>query len=70
MREHLPPGSRLRALGEHRLKDLPDHEDVFELVLPGREAPLGSPGGSMRVGNVEADTPRIAALPPNPDVEA
>lgn len=33
--DRLPEHVRLRALGEHRLRDVPDAEDVFELVLPG-----------------------------------
>ncbi|MFN2539677.1 MAG: ferredoxin family protein, partial [Mycobacteriales bacterium] len=39
----------------------------FYEVLPGRDAPLGSPGGSMKTGPIEADTPRTLELPPNTD---
>jgi len=35
----------------------------FTEVLPGRDAPLGSPGGAGKLGPVPADTPLVAALP-------
>ncbi|MBO0787221.1 MAG: ferredoxin family protein, partial [Actinobacteria bacterium] len=35
----------------------------FAEQLPGRDEPLGSPGGAARVGVVGADTPFVAALP-------
>jgi predicted ATPase/class 3 adenylate cyclase len=35
IRDALPPGTRLRDLGEHRLKDLKRPEHVFQLDLPG-----------------------------------
>jgi len=41
-------------------------QGVLRVILRVVKAPLGAPGGSMRVGNTEADTPRIASLPPNP----
>jgi NAD-dependent dihydropyrimidine dehydrogenase PreA subunit len=52
--------------------DLPDKlqayagENVrfFAEPLPGREAPLGSPGGAGKLGVVGADTPLVAGLPP------
>jgi NAD-dependent dihydropyrimidine dehydrogenase PreA subunit len=58
-----------RSLPAEQAADKDDNRDFFTLVLPGRDAPIGAPGGSMRVGAVDADTPRIAALPPNPDAE-
>jgi NAD-dependent dihydropyrimidine dehydrogenase PreA subunit len=50
--------------------DLPDDEQqhlndnaaFFQLTLPGREAPLGSPGGAFELGRVGVDTPLIAAM--------
>jgi NAD-dependent dihydropyrimidine dehydrogenase PreA subunit len=36
----------------------------FAEPLPGRDEPLGSPGGAARLGVVGADTPFVAALPP------
>lgn len=56
-----------RSLPDDKVVDKADNRAFFELSLPGRPGPLGSPGGSMRVGAVDADTERIAALPPNPD---
>ena len=52
-----------RQLPEHLAGDQQDNRAFFVEVLPGRDAPLGSPGGSRRTGPVGVDTPRIAALP-------
>ncbi|HEY6898361.1 MAG TPA: tetratricopeptide repeat protein [Rhodocyclaceae bacterium] len=38
VRDGLPPGVELRYLGEHRLKDLQQPEQVFQLVAPGLAA--------------------------------
>ena len=51
--------------------DLPDSERTlladnaafFTEVLPGRDAPLGTPGGATGVGAVGVDTPMVAGLP-------
>ncbi len=56
-----------RRLPPEQAVDKADNRSFFFDVLPGRTAPIGSPGGSMRVGAVDQDTPRIAALPPNED---
>jgi predicted ATPase/class 3 adenylate cyclase len=37
-RDHLPEGSELRCLGEHRLKDLARPERIFQFVVPGLPA--------------------------------
>jgi NAD-dependent dihydropyrimidine dehydrogenase PreA subunit len=42
---------------------LADNAAFFRETLPGREAPLGSPGGASDVGPVGVDTPLVAALP-------
>jgi len=34
----LPDGVTMRDLGSHRLKDLPDPEHIFQLVIPGLQA--------------------------------
>jgi NAD-dependent dihydropyrimidine dehydrogenase PreA subunit len=39
----------------------------FTDVLPGESTPLGSPGGAGKVGAISADTPLVAALPPQRD---
>jgi NAD-dependent dihydropyrimidine dehydrogenase PreA subunit len=52
--------------------DLPDKWQVyagenakfFAEPLPGRDEPLGSPGGAGKLGVVGADTSFVAALPP------
>lgn len=40
-----------------------DNVRFFELVLPGRSAPLGAPGGSLKVGKIGVDTPLVACAP-------
>jgi NAD-dependent dihydropyrimidine dehydrogenase PreA subunit len=50
--------------------DLPDDEQqhlednaaFFYQALPGRDAPLGSPGGAAAVGPIGVDTPLVAAM--------
>jgi len=42
---------------------LADNAAFFTEVLPGRDAPLGTPGGAMGVGAVGVDTPMVAGLP-------
>ncbi|MDO5697915.1 MAG: ferredoxin family protein [Dermatophilus congolensis] len=44
---------------------LTDNASFFEDPLPGRDEPLGSPGGAAKMGVIEADAPVVAALPPN-----
>jgi hypothetical protein len=51
--------------------DLPDkwaaytgeNAGFFAEPLPGRDKPLGSPGGAARLGPAGADAPMVAALP-------
>jgi NAD-dependent dihydropyrimidine dehydrogenase PreA subunit len=51
--------------------DLPDDWHVyasesarfFAEALPGRQAPLGSPGAAAREGAIGVDTPYVAGLP-------
>jgi NAD-dependent dihydropyrimidine dehydrogenase PreA subunit len=40
-----------------------ENVQFFAEVLPGGDAPLGSPGGAGKLGPVGADTPGVAALP-------
>jgi NAD-dependent dihydropyrimidine dehydrogenase PreA subunit len=58
-----------RTLPADKAEDKEDNRVFFYEVLPGKDAPLGSPGGSMKVGPVEADTQRTLDLPPNPDAD-
>lgn len=50
-------------LPEDQLAHLADNAAFFDEVLPGRDEPLGAPGGAARLGRVGADTPLVAALP-------
>ena len=43
---------------------LADNAAFFAEPLPGRDTPLGSPGGAAKMGAVGADTPLVAGLPP------
>ncbi len=43
---------------------LDDNARFFDTVLPGREAPLGSPGGAEKIGHLGVDTPLVAEVPP------
>lgn len=39
-------------------------EAFFTQTRPGRDGPLGSPGGTAKLGALDVDTPRVAGLPP------
>ena len=41
-----------------------DNARFFAEVLPGREAPLGNPGGALKVGPLEVDTPLVEQTAP------
>ncbi len=45
------------------LLHLADNAAFFETVLPGRDTPLGTPGGARGIGRVGVDTPLVAAMP-------
>ena len=42
---------------------LVDSKAFFEEPLPGREQPLGNPGGARHIGDVGVDTPLVAEHP-------
>jgi hypothetical protein len=46
-----------------------DNARFFNETLPGRDEPLGSPGGATSVGPIPADTPLVAGLPPQAGTE-
>lgn len=50
-------------LAEDEFARLADNAAFFATALPGRAAPLGSPGGAHRLGRVGVDTPLVAAMP-------
>lgn len=55
-------------LPEDQRRHLADNAEFFTDVLPGRQSPLGAPGGAARVGRIGVDTPFVAALPSRPYV--
>jgi NAD-dependent dihydropyrimidine dehydrogenase PreA subunit len=51
-----------QAIVPDRRADVADRQDnraFFELVLEGRDAPLGSPGGAAQTGPLGVDTPVV-----------
>lgn len=59
------PACPLEAITNGRQDDDPHREDnrvFFEVPLPGRDAPLGSPGGAMNVGRLGVDTELVVSL--------
>jgi NAD-dependent dihydropyrimidine dehydrogenase PreA subunit len=36
-----------------------DNRQFFQVILPGRDEPLGSPGGSVKIGAAHVDTPLV-----------
>ncbi|MCW2725512.1 MAG: (4Fe-4S)-binding protein [Frankiales bacterium] len=59
------PVCPVEAISPHRLvpadqkEFVADNARFFQEVLPGHDAPLGAPGGSRKVGPVDADTPLV-----------
>ena len=41
---------------------LADNAAFFQTVLPGRDAPLGAPGGPQEIGRIGVDTPSITVM--------
>ncbi|WP_426243013.1 ferredoxin [Nocardioides sp. LHG3406-4] len=52
-----------RRIAPERRVHRGDNAAFFELVLPGRDEPLGSPGGASALGAVGSDTPLVSATP-------
>ncbi|MGH3663976.1 MAG: ferredoxin [Micromonosporaceae bacterium] len=44
-----------------------DNSRFFYQPLPGRDEPLGDPGGASSLGPIGVDTPLVAELPPAAD---
>jgi hypothetical protein len=42
---------------------LADNEAFFTQTLPGRDGPLGSPGGAAKLDALGVDTPLVTGLP-------
>ncbi|MCR1785654.1 ferredoxin family protein [Nocardioides carbamazepini] len=53
--------SALRSVPADQAEFPADNAAFFAEVLPGQDAPIGSPGGSRKVGAVGVDTPMVAA---------
>ena len=53
-----------QELTDEERPHLADNAAFFYETLPGRDAPLGEPGGAGAFGPVDIDTPLVAALPP------
>ena len=51
-------------LPEDEIPYLADNAAFFTDTLPGRDEPLGSPGGAGKLGPVGVDTPLVRELPP------
>ncbi|WP_445189145.1 ferredoxin [Pseudonocardia sp. Cha107L01] len=41
-----------------------DNANFFAVTLPGRDAPLGSPGGAAKLGALPVDTSHVGSVPP------
>ncbi|GAB2916465.1 ferredoxin family protein [Rhodococcus aerolatus] len=52
--------SQDRHVEDDVLAHVQDNDDFFSLVLPGRDAPLGAPGGAAKTGVIGVDTPLVA----------
>ncbi len=52
--------SQDRRVPEDAAPFIEDNRAFFTGVLPGREAPIGAPGGARLVGPVGTDTPLVA----------
>lgn len=50
-------------LPEDQQQHLLDNAAFFSQILPGRDAPLGSPDGAAALGRVGVDTPLVASMP-------
>jgi NAD-dependent dihydropyrimidine dehydrogenase PreA subunit len=51
-------------LPDGQQQHLADNAAFFAETLPGRDAPLGSPGGAAKLGPLGVDTPLVAGLRP------
>ncbi|HEX5120122.1 MAG TPA: ferredoxin family protein [Pseudonocardiaceae bacterium] len=58
------PSEAIRSARIADPADRADNKAFFEQTLPGKEAPLGTPGGAQRTGVIGADTLTVTARPP------
>lgn len=57
----------VQAVGHDRMPDrdevyLLDNASFFTEVLPGREVPLGDPGGALNIGVIGVDTALVSSV--------
>ena len=55
--------SQDRRVPDEDTEFVEDNRRFFTEVLPGRDAPLGAPGGARTVGEIGVDTPLVADHP-------
>lgn len=53
-------------LPDDERRHLADNAAFFQTALPGRDEPIGSPGGAYALGRVGVDTPLVAAMSAKP----
>jgi NAD-dependent dihydropyrimidine dehydrogenase PreA subunit len=53
--------SQDRRVGDDDMDFVEDNRRFFTDVLPGRDEPIGAPGGSHTTGSIGVDTPMVAA---------
>jgi len=51
-----------RRVSDENEPHIADSRRFFVEILPGRDAPLGSPGGATKVGKIGVDTELVAGL--------
>ena len=54
--------SQDRRVPEEDQEHVADNVRFFTEALPGRDAPLGAPGGSHKTGEIGVDTPFVSGL--------
>jgi len=52
--------SQDRHVAEEHREFVEDNQRFFIELLPGRDAPLGAPGGAHKTGPIGVDTPMVA----------
>ena len=57
--------SQDRRVPDDQHEFIEDNQRFFAEVLPGRDDPVGTPGGSRLTGDIGVDTPLVAAHPGN-----
>jgi NAD-dependent dihydropyrimidine dehydrogenase PreA subunit len=58
------PSDAIRSARVAEPADRADNRAFFDTTLPGRDTPLGSPGGARQTGVIGVDTLDVAAQPP------